>query len=223
MKQVYPLFASRYGTWSQESAMRQPYIVGRPATSIFARMSVHAVSRAQHSLVFFRFIQQQRLGKVFEQVRRANDLLWGLYPTRVFLGRDSSVYILFNPHINDYYPNLLKNDVPSAGLALSLFVGELDAAEESQVLLSPGTHTVLALTRQTFRTSERRSRTINFDKPRQRPCTETITYQHFDYGRSSGVCHMSYRGMIYDIRYVYILSYLHIICYDISGIQYHML
>lgn len=74
---------------------------------------------------------------------------------------------------------------PSAGLELDLYYGDVeDAAVRSAVLLAPGFHTVVAMTKQKHRATDRRMHIVQFHGVKK-PCVETYEYKYIRYSKSS--------------------------------------
>lgn len=93
------------------------------------------------------------------------------------IGRQSAVYFLFNPHVSDYYKAMFLHDIPTAGLRLRLYFGSMDIVPTTDIILAPGTHTVVSLIRQKYRTVARQSKTLDFESL-QKPCKDSHEYMH---------------------------------------------
>lgn len=92
-------------------------------------------------------------------------------------GYESGIQFLLNPGISDYYPNILYNERPTAGLYLLIYFGDQDDDPSvSPIFIAPGTHTVIAMTAERHRTKARQARFLNFYTKKQ-PCAENITYK----------------------------------------------
>lgn len=65
---------------------------------------------------------------------------------------------------------------------MKLFYGNPNLVTHSELLLAPGTHTMVSLVRQTHRTVVRRLKAVDIF-PQSKPCNDTFEYTFFKYSK----------------------------------------